>query len=378
MFAVSEGTVDRALERSRDARRCELRALCEQEARIKQRVTEVVREADDAGDWRAAGCSSSAAWLAQLSSSDYRSAERLTRTSEALRSLPALDHALSTGLLTLDQVAAAAPFATPGTDAELARVAVGKAPGEIALVARTLVPPVVADDQALYARRALRMAWRDGGRELVFSGSLPLEQGVVFQHAISSIAKHQRALDKRVGAVLEWQQSTADALVTLAQQHGAGSGNESGGVRRSPATLIVHLSEDAPPLLEGAGPISPETAERLTCDARRLTIKLQGRDLVHSRVTRCASYPQLRALYKRSGRCGYPGCTATRELEAHHVVAFDDGGATEIRNLILLCSRHHDLLHDHHIKTSGDAEHPAFTDTRGRAITANQPHAPPH
>ena len=185
-------------------------------------VTEIVREADDAGDWQAAGCSSSAQWLAQILSSDYRTAQRITRTSEALRLLPALDHALSTGALNLDQVAAAAEVATPGTDAELARVAVGKAPSEIALVARTMVPPVVADDQALYARRALRMAWKGGGRELVFSGSLPLEQGAIFEQAIRSIAKAQRAVDKKAGTMLEWQQSTADALVTLAHDGGGG------------------------------------------------------------------------------------------------------------------------------------------------------------
>ena len=72
------------------------------------------------------------------------------------------------------------------------------------------------------------------------------------------------------------------------------------GVRRSPTTVIVHLSEDEPPFIEGAGAISVETAERLCCDARRLTIKPHGGDLVHSRITRCASYPQKRALYKRS------------------------------------------------------------------------------
>ena len=72
MFATLDGTVDQARERRREARRRELRALCEQEARIKQRVTEIVREADDDGDWRAAGCSSSAQWLAQVSSSDHR------------------------------------------------------------------------------------------------------------------------------------------------------------------------------------------------------------------------------------------------------------------------------------------------------------------
>ncbi len=149
-------------------------------------------------------------------------------------------------------------------------------------------------------------------------------------------------------------------------------------MRRSPTTLIVHLSPDAPPMLEGAGPISLETAERLTCDARRLTIKLQGRDLVHSRVGRCASYPQQRALYKRSGgHCQYPGCTATRELEAHHILAVEHGGATDIANMILLCSRHHKLLHDHHIHTRGTGHQPIFEDQTGREITANQPHAPP-
>ena len=237
------------------------------------------------GDWRAAGCSSSAQWLAQVSSSDHRTAVRITQTSVALRSLPALDHAMSTGALTLDQVAAAAEFATPESDAELARVAVGKPPSVIGLAARTLAPPVVEDDEALYARRALSMTWTRGRRELCLSGRLPLEQGAIFEQAIWDIAKQQRAADKQAGSVIEWQQSAADALVTLAQ-HGGGER----GVRRSPTTLIVHLSDDAPPFIEGAGPLSPETAERLTCDARRLTIKPSGRDLVHSRVGRCASY----------------------------------------------------------------------------------------
>ena len=139
----------------------------------------------------------------------------------------------------------------------------------------------------------------------------------------------------------------------------------------------MHVSRDEPPLLEGAGPLSVETAERLVCDARRLTIKPSGGDLVHSRVGRCASYAQQRALRKRADHCQYPGCTATRELEAHHVLAVDRGGRTELDNLILLCPRHHKLIHDRHIRTSGNAEHPVFSDEAGRAITANQPHAPP-
>ncbi len=144
-------------------------------------------------------------------------------------------------------------------------------------------------------------------------------------------------------------------------------------------TLIVHLSEDGtPPLLEGSGPISVETAERLCCDARRLTIKPHGDDLVHSRVTRCASYPQMRALYKRAGgHCQYPGCTAKRELQGHHMILDTLGGKAVLDNMILLCPRHHTLLHDRHIIASGHGANPVFTDQNGRAITTNQPHAPP-
>jgi hypothetical protein len=189
MFATLEGTVDQERERRREARRRELRSLCAQEARIKQRVTQIVREADDDGDWQAAGCTSSAQWLAQLSSSDHRSAARITQTSSALRSLPALDHALSTGALTLDQVAAAAEYATPDTDAQLARIAVGKPPSAIALAARTIVPPTLKDDEELYKRRSLNMTWTRGRRELVLSGRLPLEQGVAFEQAIWHIAR---------------------------------------------------------------------------------------------------------------------------------------------------------------------------------------------
>jgi 5-methylcytosine-specific restriction endonuclease McrA len=94
-------------------------------------------------------------------------------------------------------------------------------------------------------------------------------------------------------------------------------------------------------------------------------------------VGRCASYAQLRALHKRSGHCRYPGCSAARELEAHHLLPVERGGKTELDNLILLCPRHHKLLHDHHIHTNGTGEQPVFSDQAGRAITANQPHAPP-
>ncbi len=373
MFAALDESVDEVCASGAEARERALVARFALQAQITREIIQIVRAADDDGDWRAKGCASSAQWLALVSSSDHRTAARITQTADALRSLPALDEALSTGALGLDQVAAAVEFATPETDAELALVAVGKAPSAIGIVARTMVPPRVADDEALYRRRSLSMTWTRGRRELAISGRLPLEQGLIFEQAIWAIAKEQRTADKKDGVVLDWQQSAADALVTLARQ----PGDRAGGVRRSPVALIVHVSEDAPPFLEGAGPISTETAERLGCDARRLTIKRSGRDLVHSRIGRCASYAQLRALHKRSDHCQYPGCTAARELPAHHLIANAHDGKTEIANMILLCHRHHKHIHDHHIHTTGTGDQPAFTDQAGRTIGTDRPHAPP-
>jgi hypothetical protein len=127
MFDTLEGAVDQARERRRAARRRELDAMRADEARKEQRKPQIVREDDD---WRDAGCSSSVQWFMQLYACDYRTAQRIVRASQALRRLPALDEALAAGELTLDQAVAAAEVATPETDAELARIAIGKAPRE--------------------------------------------------------------------------------------------------------------------------------------------------------------------------------------------------------------------------------------------------------
>ena len=351
---------------------------------------ELVREANARGDWKAAGCSSEAQWYAQVYGASYQTAKIVTETALALAELPKIDDALGAGEITFDQTAAAVENATPETDAEIARLAPGKAPSQIAREVRKLNPPKLTDDRELYRRRKLSMAWTDDRRELLINGRLPLEHGVAFENAIWDIAKQQRADDKKHGVVLEWQQSAADALVTLATHDGVssgggissngggGSGGGDGGVRRTRATTIVHLSADEPPVLEGAGAISTETAEHLTCNSRLVLIKPHGNDLVHSRVGRDASWFQLRALSKRTGgQCQHPGCTATHELEAHHMIPVARGGKTELTNLILLCPRHHKRHHDHGLHTTGRADQPAFRDADGRLITANQPHAPP-
>ncbi|TAL12292.1 MAG: HNH endonuclease, partial [Frankiales bacterium] len=44
-------------------------------------------------------------------------------------------------------------------------------------------------------------------------------------------------------------------------------------------------------------------------------------------------------------RCRFPGCTRRKKLHAHHVRYWTDGGSTDLDNLVLVCARHHTLIH---------------------------------
>jgi hypothetical protein len=79
----------------------------------------------------------------------------------------------------------------------------------------------------------------------------------------------------------------------------------------------------------------------------------------------------------RSKHCQYPGCANPHELQAHHLLHYAGGGLTLTDEMILLCTRHHKLVHDRHIRTSGTGDDPVFEDEAGRLIRADRPHAPP-
>jgi len=51
---------------------------------------------------------------------------------------------------------------------------------------------------------------------------------------------------------------------------------------------------------------------------------------------------QRHAMIIRDGGCSFPGCDAPPQYcEAHHVIAWTDGGPTHIDNGCLLCAYHH-------------------------------------
>jgi hypothetical protein len=117
--------------------------------------------------------------------------------------------------------------------------------------------------------------------------------------------------------------------------------------------VVVHVDSDA--LARDRGErcevdgvaIAPETARRLACDAAVVPIlEAEGSTLSVGRKRRTIPPGLRRALEARDGGCRFPGCESRHYIDAHHVTHWARGGETRLDNLVLLCRRHHRLVHE--------------------------------
>jgi hypothetical protein len=95
-------------------------------------------------------------------------------------------------------------------------------------------------------------------------------------------------------------------------------------------------------------PLSPAATGALRCDAivHPLVHDADGVVLHYGRGTRVWPRSLVNAIIVRDQGCRWPGCTApARWCDVHHALAWERGGTTSIDNGLLLCRRHHHLLH---------------------------------
>jgi Domain of unknown function (DUF222) len=123
------------------------------------------------------------------------------------------------------------------------------------------------------------------------------------------------------------------------------------GVAAGAAAGVAHLFRGTPPALLGPcrEPVCAATARRLACDAGIIPVLLGSRaePLDIGRLTRTVPTGLRRALALRDGGCRFPGCDRPAGwCDAHHLTAWADGGPTSLANLVLLCARHHTLVHE--------------------------------
>jgi proteasome lid subunit RPN8/RPN11 len=99
----------------------------------------------------------------------------------------------------------------------------------------------------------------------------------------------------------------------------------------------------------GGSPITAAEARRLACTAGIIPAVLGGASEVLDlgRIQRFFTAAQRRALLLRSATCEAEGCDIPGTwAEAHHWLAWAQGGTTDLDNAALLCSHHHHRAHD--------------------------------
>ena len=111
--------------------------------------------------------------------------------------------------------------------------------------------------------------------------------------------------------------------------------------------------------LEFSLPISAASVERLACDCNLTRILLSSDSAVIDvgRSKRVVCGAARRALNARDKGCRWPGCERPAAWSsAHHVVHWAQGGGTDLADLVLLCYRHHWMVHEGRwqlVKTDG-------------------------
>jgi hypothetical protein len=209
------------------------------------------------------------------------------------------------------------------------------------------------DAQAVRERRRLHVSVL--GDMVHIDGRLDRVAGQVVITALDSLTDPANldSDDRRTAS-----QRRADALVDLCRDHL--DHNDLPTQRKERPHVMVHLSLEAlegragkPCELDETGVITPQAARQLACDAKITRVITRGESQVLDvgRTTRVISTGLRAALAARDGGCVIDGCGAPRRwCDAHHVIHWADGGPTNLDNLVLLCGRHHTLLHEHRIQ----------------------------
>src|SRR6516225_8534426 len=141
--------------------------------------------------------------------------------------------------------------------------------------------------------------------------------------------------------VMRLSPSTAGAFMRLVE-----AGWDAEATRRphgQHTTVVVHLDVEQRAAGLHLGPLLSDADRRyLTCDATcEVWFERAGEVIGGGRATRLISRRLRRALEYRQPTCAVPGCGVTRGLHAHHLRHWEDGGPTELANLVLLCPYHH-------------------------------------
>ncbi|HVR00008.1 MAG TPA: HNH endonuclease signature motif containing protein [Mycobacterium sp.] len=358
----------------------ELAELAGQRNAIDGRIVEIVAELDRDELWGATGARSVAALVAWKLGSSSGNAHTIATVARRLEEFPRCAASMRQGRLSLDQVGVIAARAGEGSDDHYAQLASCATVNQL----RTAVkleprpePDCRPEPQPLITKTS-------GEESTCWRIKLPHDDAAKFDAALAS---HLDAL------FAEWKldhgngdrtlencpplPTTVEAFMRLVQ-----AGWDAEAARRPNGhhtTVVVHVDVEQRAAALHLGPLLTDAARRyLTCDATcEIWFERDGEVIGAGRATRLINRRLRRALEHRHPTCAVPGCGATRGLHAHHLRHWEDGGLTELFNLVLVCPYHHRLHHRRVITIAGPADDLIVTDSSGRRLSAGSLARPP-
>ena len=302
--------------------------------------------------WAGDASVSFVAWLRAQAKMTRRSAQRLRTLAVRLRSLPLCAQAYAEGSLSGGQIEAIVarldddvveifaaqeadlvPYMIPMTVAGVSR-AMGY------WLARNRPEPTEPSEpeRSLYLSPTLDDRW-------VLNGSLDAEGGSIVATAL------RLATPDKTDLLASPATRRANAFVDICRFFLDHQKTHAGGRHRPHVNVVVEIED----LESGRGghvidgpALDGPTVSRLFCDSAVHRVMMSGRSAVldYGTATRTIPAPLWNALVIRDEHCRFPGCDRPSVwCEGHHVVWVTEGGPTELANLVLLCSRHHHVLH---------------------------------
>ena len=308
----------------------------------------LIREFDERGGWLKWGMKNCAEWLAWRCDFSMTTALEKVRVAHALKLLPAVSRGFSTGELSYSKVRALSRVANRQNEDKLLAFALRHSAAHVAERCRELRCGTEAstDDAArAFANRSLRLR-RDHGRGMMtITIELPLDTGELLEKALDK-ARDDECLDVPDLVDTSWSTRQADALVNVLRGYLHGDNTSS---HADDYLVTIHVDQSALAGKEGRCALPIESVKRICCDSHAvvLTEDELGEPLSIGRKTRLIPKAIERALHARDhGCCRFPGCGNRRYLHSHHVEHWSNGGETRLANLMLLCTKHHTLVHE--------------------------------
>jgi hypothetical protein len=287
---------------------------------------------------------------------------------------------MAEGRLSLDQLGVIAARAGEGSDEHYAELAAVATVNQL----RTAVKLEPRPDPESRPQPQRSITKTGDEESTCWRITLPHDDAAKFDAALASHRdalfaqwKHDHGDGERTSENCPPLPTTVDAFMRLVE-----AGWDAEAARRphgQHTTVVVHLDVAQRAAALHLGPVLTD-AERtyLTCDATcEVWFERNGEPIGAGRTTRVINRRLRRALEHRHPTCAVPGCGATRGLHAHHLRHWEDGGPTELANLVLVCPYHHRLHHRGIITITGPADDLIVNDSAGRRLRAASLAHPP-